>query len=80
MASIQEIKNQIQIASAIGRENLAKNEVILDENATIIEIMQGIAECKGGGGASDIDLVHRGVARTAVSMAITASAVGVLEE
>lgn len=79
MASIQEIKNQIQIASAIGRENLAKNEVILDENATIIEIMQGIAECKGGG-VSDIDLVHRGVARTAVNMAIDVSAVGVLAE
>ena len=44
MASIQEIKNQIRIANAIGRANLAKKGVELAENATTAEIMQGITE------------------------------------
>ena len=58
MASIREIKNQIRIANEIGRANLAEKEVVLDENATTIEIMQGIAECKGGGDVLDTEGVE----------------------
>lgn len=44
MATIEELKTQIETANALGRTNLAEKGFELPANATTYEIMQGIAE------------------------------------
>ena len=54
MATIQQLKTQIQNANTLGRTNLSEKGVELPETATTYEIMQGIGNISsGGGGASE---------------------------
>ena len=53
MATIQQLKTQIENANALGRQNLADKGVALPETATTYEIMQGIGNISSGGGASE---------------------------
>lgn len=50
MATVQQLKTQIENANALGRTNLANKGVELPETATTYEIMQGIAEVANGSG------------------------------
>ena len=50
MATIRELKTQIENTNALGRTNLSKKGVELPETATTYEIMSKIAEISGGGG------------------------------
>lgn len=50
MATLQELKVQIENANALGRQNLTDKGVEVEEAATTYEIMQGIADVSGGGG------------------------------
>ena len=50
MASIQELKKQIEDANAVGRQNLTDKGVEINADATTYEIMTAIAEISGGGG------------------------------
>lgn len=50
MATIRELKTQIENANALGRTNLSEKGVKLPETATTYEIMSKIAEISGGGG------------------------------
>ncbi len=49
MATIQDLKTQIENANALGRTNLADKGVELPETATTYEIMQGIGDVSSGG-------------------------------
>ena len=49
MATLLELKTQIENANNIGKVNLALKGVLIDENATTYEIMQDIAKIEGGG-------------------------------
>ena len=49
MATIQQLKTQIENANALGRTNLSEKGVELPETATTYEIMSKIAEISGGG-------------------------------
>ena len=78
MASIQEIKNQIQTANAIGRENLAKKGVEIAENATTAEIMKGIKNIVAGGASGnsslcthDTSIMYKPAPRHLISYIIT---------
>ena len=71
MASIQEIKQQIQTANAIGRANLAEKDVVLAENATMVEIMQGIKDISTGSGSGGISLGTNSVVYNAVPVVTT---------
>ena len=70
MASIQEIKQQIQTANAIGRANLAEKDVVLAENATMVDIMQSIKNISTGSG-SGISLGTNTVVYSAVPVVTT---------
>ena len=48
MATIQDLKTQIENANALGRTNLAAKGVELPETATTYEIMQGIGDVSSG--------------------------------
>ena len=48
MATIQQLKTQIQNANALGRANLAEKGVTVEETATTYEIMQGIGNISSG--------------------------------
>ena len=48
MASIQDVKLQIENANALGRANLSEKGVSVNEDATTYEIMQSIAEVQSG--------------------------------
>ena len=50
MATIRELKTQIENANALGRTNLAVKGVTVEETATTYEIMSKISEISGGGG------------------------------
>ena len=52
MATIKEVKTQIQNANALGRQNLTEKGVTIPENATSYEIMKSIADVSGGGSPS----------------------------
>lgn len=52
MATIQELKTQIENANALGRTNLSEKGVELPETATTYEIMQGIGDVSSGGGGN----------------------------
>lgn len=58
MASLQEIKRQIKNANAIGIANLAEKGLELAEDATTVEIMRGIKECKADGNVLDSEGVE----------------------
>lgn len=49
MATIQEVKQQIENANALGRQNLTDKGVDVSADATTYEIMQSIADVSGGG-------------------------------
>ena len=51
MATIQQLKTQIQNANALGRTNLSEKGVKLPDTATTYNIMQAIAEIVSGGGS-----------------------------
>ncbi len=51
MATIRELKTQIENANALGRTNLSLKGVEIPETATTYDIMSKIAEVSGGGGA-----------------------------
>lgn len=54
MATIKEVKEQIQNANALGRANLTEKGVEISENATTFDIMTAIAEISGSGGGDVI--------------------------
>ena len=54
MATIKEVKTQIQNANALGRANLTEKGVEISENATTFDIMTAIAEISGSGGGDVI--------------------------
>lgn len=54
MATIQQLKTQIENANALGRTNLSEKGVELPETATTYEIMSKIAEISGGGATFNI--------------------------
>lgn len=53
MASIQEVKTQIENANVLGRQNLTEKGVTVPDNATTYEIMQCIADISSGGGGTE---------------------------
>lgn len=53
MTTIQEVKQQIENANALGRENLVEKGVEVSADATTYEIMQGIAEISAGSDTMD---------------------------
>lgn len=50
MATVKQLRTQIENANTLGRANLAEKGVELPESATTYEIMQGIADISAGGG------------------------------
>lgn len=54
MASIKELKKQIEDVNALGIKNLSKKGVELSEASTTCEIMQGIEQISGGGASLNI--------------------------
>ena len=58
MAIVREIKRQLKNANAVGIANLAKKGVELAEDATTVEIMRGIKECKADGNILDSEGVE----------------------
>ncbi len=50
---LNQLKAQIEDANALGVTNLAEKGVVVAENATTYEIMQGIAEISTSGGGGD---------------------------
>ena len=48
MATIQDLKTQIENVNALGRANLAEKGVTVEETATTYEIMQGIGNISSG--------------------------------
>ena len=52
MATIRELKTQIENANALGRTNLSEKGVTVEETATTYEIMRKISEIVGGGGGA----------------------------
>ena len=59
MATIQQLKTQIENVNALGRTNLSEKGVELPETATTYEIMSKIAEIvSGGGGVSYTNIVY----------------------
>ena len=59
MASVQDLKTQIENVNALGRTNLAEKGVELSETATTYEIMSKIAEIvSGGGGVTYTSIVY----------------------
>lgn len=58
MENVKEIKRQLKNANAVGIANLAKKGVELAEDATTVEIMLGIKECKADGDVLDSEGVE----------------------
>lgn len=55
MATIKEVKTQIENANALGVANLTGKGVEISETATTYEIMQGIADISSGGGTEELE-------------------------
>lgn len=53
MATIKEIKEQIENANALGRQNLTEKGVTIPENATTYEIMKNIKNVSGSSAELD---------------------------
>lgn len=51
---LNQLKAQIEDANALGVTNLAEKGVVVAENATTYEIMQGISEISTSGGSGDV--------------------------
>ena len=58
MATIKEVKTQIQNANALGRQNLTEKGVEVEATATTYDIMTAIAEISGGGGVTYTNIVY----------------------
>ena len=58
MATIKEVKTQIQNANALGRQNLTEKGVEVEATATTYDIMTAIAEISGGGGVQYTDITY----------------------
>ena len=54
MASVQQLKTQIENVNALGRTNLSEKGVELPETATTYEIMRGIGNISSGGASLNI--------------------------
>jgi hypothetical protein len=57
MATIKQIKTQIENANALGRKNLTDKGVSVEETATTYDIMKSIADVSGGGGTEEIETI-----------------------
>ena len=57
MATIKQIKTQIENANALGRKNLTDKGVSVEETATTYDIMKSIADVSGGGGTDEIETI-----------------------
>ena len=55
MATIKEVKTQIENTNALGVANLTEKGVEISETATTYEIMQGIADISSGGGTEELE-------------------------
>lgn len=55
MATIKQIKTQIENANALGIANLTEKGVTIPETATTYDIMKSIADVSGGGGTDEIE-------------------------
>lgn len=58
MATIKEVKTQIQNANALGIANLTEKGVDISADATTYDIMTAIAEVVGGGGIEYTDITY----------------------
>ena len=58
MATIKEVKEQIQNANALGRANLTEKGVAISADATTYEIMKAISEIVSGGGSQYTSIVY----------------------
>ena len=58
MASVQQLKTQIENVNALGRTNLSEKGVELPETATTYEIMSKIAEIVSGSGTEYTSIVY----------------------
>ena len=57
MASVQDLKTQIENVNALGRTNLAEKGVELSATATTYEIMRGIGDVSSGGADVDKEVI-----------------------
>lgn len=57
MATVQQLKTQIENVNALGRTNLAEKGVELSATATTYEIMRGIGDVSSGGADVDKEVI-----------------------